>query len=331
MDWYQQAISLGSALAVGALVGIERGWTSRKEQPGTRVAGVRTFTLLGMTGGLGGLITSQSSGLSAALLIGAAAAIQIVGYVRSSVERRDATTAITAILVLAISFLAGIGSGALALALAATVVLVLALRDELHAMVDRLEARDIKALARFAVIALAVQPFLPDRPLGPYGAWNPAHLWWVVVLVTGFSFAGYAANRVFGMRHGTIATALIGGAYSSIAAMQSLAQRLAPRGTPGAESAGIALASAVMYLRILILVGILATHFIPPSLADSYGFVRSRRGRLVALLHHTDTGRARTAGQPRRLTPSARLHAVRSGRHYRGTLAICGVPFGCKR
>ena len=47
-----------------------------------------------------------------------------------------------------------------------------------------------------------------------------------MVLVTGFSFLGYVANRIFGERHGTIATALIGGAYSSTAVTQSLAQRL---------------------------------------------------------------------------------------------------------
>ena len=107
------------------------------------------------------------------------------------------------------------------------IVLILAMRDELHGFVDQLDEKDVKALARFAVIALAVLPFLPDQPIsGPYGAWNPSKLWWVVILVTGFSFAGYIANRIFGARHGTIATALIGGAYSSTAVTQSLAQRL---------------------------------------------------------------------------------------------------------
>ena len=87
----------------------------------------------------------------------------------------------------------------------------------------------MKALARYAVIAGAVLPFLPSGHYGPLGAWNPQKLWLVVVLVTGFSFLGYVANRIFGERHGTIATALIGGAYSSTAVTQSLAQRLGTR------------------------------------------------------------------------------------------------------
>jgi uncharacterized membrane protein (DUF4010 family) len=103
--------------------------------------------------------------------------------------------------------------------------------------------------------------------MGPYDAWNPARLWWVVVLVTGFSFAGYVANRIFGARHGTIATALIGGAYSSTAVTQSLSQRLGSKEAGGAEAAGIALATGVMYLRVILLVAILAPRILWPFIA----------------------------------------------------------------
>jgi uncharacterized membrane protein (DUF4010 family) len=89
-------------------------------------------------------------------------------------------------------------------------------------------------------------------------------LWLVVVLVTGFSFLGYVANRIFGERHGTVATALIGGVYSSTAVTQSLAQRLGSEGRGGAEPAGIAFATAVMYLRVPVLVAILATRALIP-------------------------------------------------------------------
>ena len=135
---------------------------------------------------------------------------------------------------------------------------------ELHGFVDRLDEQDVKALARYAVIAGAVLPFLPNGHYGPFGAWNPQKLWLVVVLVTGFSFLGYVANRIFGERNGTIATALIGGAYSSTAVTQSLAQRLGSEERGGAEPAGIALATAVMYLRVVLLVGILATRVLVP-------------------------------------------------------------------
>lgn len=264
MDWSGQAVIVGVGLAIGALVGLERAWMQRDDKTGTRVAGIRTFTLLGLLGGIAGAVSMEGASLAAAILIAAASTILVIGYARALHEQADATTAVAAILVLALGFLAGTGNTPGALAAAATTVLLLALRDELHGFVGRLQARDIKALARFAVIALAVLPFLPDRALGPYDAWNPAHLWWVVVLVTGFSFCGYAANRMFGARHGTIATAVIGGAYSSTAVTQTLSQRLGSRPEVGSEPAGIVLASAVMYGRVAVLVGVLAPRFLGP-------------------------------------------------------------------
>jgi uncharacterized membrane protein (DUF4010 family) len=256
--WPDEALRIGTALAAGLLIGIERGWTQRDHQRGTRVAGVRTFTLIGLGGGLAGLLGSKGQPWAAAAIMAAAAAIMVVGYWNSVRDSRDATTEVAGLVTLGIACVAGMGSVGLAIACAAATVLVLAMREEIHGFVGRLDEADVKALARFAIIALGVLPFLPDYPMGPYGAWNPAKLWWVVILVTGFSFAGYVANRIFGARHGTVATALIGGAYSSTAVTQSLAQRLGSEEAGGAEPAGIALASAVMYLRVILLVAILA-------------------------------------------------------------------------
>jgi uncharacterized membrane protein (DUF4010 family) len=133
------------------------------------------------------------------------------------------------------------------------------MRTEIHGFVEKLDEQDVKALARYAIIAGAILPFLPSGQYGPLGAWNPQKLWLVVVLVTGFSFLGYVANRIFGERNGTIATAVIGGLYSSTAVTQALAQRLGSAKQVGAEPAGIALATTVMYLRIPFLVAVLAT------------------------------------------------------------------------
>ena len=258
-DWVAQGLSVATALAAGLLIGIERGWKLKDLKPGTRVAGVRTFAMLGLAGGIAGLLGTLGQPLVAAVLAAAAAAIMVTAYARELASQQDATSAIAALVTLAIGFLAGSGSAGLAIACAAVAVALLALRSELHGFIDRLEAADVKALARFAVIAGAVLPFLPNGQYGPYGAWNPQKLWLVVVLVTGFSFLGYIANRLFGERHGTIATALIGGAYSSTAVTQSLAQRLGSEARGGAEPAGIALASAVMYVRVIGLVALLAT------------------------------------------------------------------------
>ena len=264
MGWADEALRIGAALAAGMLIGIERGWHLRQREEGSRVAGIRTFSLLGLAGGLAGLLGGKGQPLIAVTMVIAGCAVLVLGYARSLREHHDATTAIAALVTLAIGLLAGIGSYGLAIAAAAIVVLILAMREELHGLLKRLDEADVKALARFAVIALGVLPFLPNQPMGPLGAWNPWKLWWVVVLVTGFSFMAYVANRIFGARRGTVSTALIGGAYSSTAVTQSLAQRLGSKEAGGAEAAGIALATAVMYLRVILLVAILAPRILWP-------------------------------------------------------------------
>jgi uncharacterized membrane protein (DUF4010 family) len=264
ISWADEALRVGAALAAGVLIGIERGWHLRDREAGSRVAGIRTFALLGLAGGLAGLLGAKGQPLMGGTIAVAASAVLVLGYAKTLRERHDATTSVAALVTLTIGLLAGAGSYGLAVAAAAIVVLVLAMREELHDFVGHLDEADVKALARFAVIALGVLPFLPNQPMGPYGAWNPWKLWWVVVLVTGFSFMAYVANRIFGERRGTISTALIGGAYSSTAVTQSLAQRLGAQEAGSAEAAGIALASAVMYLRVIVLVAILASRILWP-------------------------------------------------------------------
>ncbi len=259
-------LNIGSALAVGVLVGVERGWQLREVAEGGRVAGIRTFTLLGVLAGLAGVLYAAGNQLIAAAIMFGAASVIAIGYWRvvAETDRLDATSAIAAILTLALGFLGGSGEPGLAVAGGALITLVLALRTELHRFVGALDEADVQALARYAVIALAVFPFLPEGRYGPYDAWEPRTLWFVVVIVTGFSFLGYAANRIFGARRGTITTAIIGGAYSSTAVTHSLSQRLGSGQGSGAENAGIALATAVMYLRVLVLVAILATPLLIP-------------------------------------------------------------------
>ncbi|WP_347006120.1 MgtC/SapB family protein [Acinetobacter sp. NIPH 1852] len=41
-----------AALAIGLLIGLERGWNDRELPEGSRVAGLRTFTLTGLLGGV---------------------------------------------------------------------------------------------------------------------------------------------------------------------------------------------------------------------------------------------------------------------------------------
>ena len=253
------AINLLAALAAGLFIGIERGWRQRDEEDGTRVAGVRTFTLIGGCGGLISVLAARASPLLAAVFLAGFVTILAGAFLwpRRSAIDRDATTMVSAFVSLGLGLLAGAGLASIALAGAAMTILVLSMRTRMHGLLEALSEQEVRALARFAVIALAVLPFLPNENYGPYDAWNPFKLWLVVLLVTGFAALGYIFSRLIGRNRGTIATALIGGAYSSTAVTAAFASKL-KEAEAGPFATGISLASAVMYLRVLVLVGILA-------------------------------------------------------------------------
>ena len=259
-------LPLLGATAVGLLIGIERGWALRQRGDGQRVAGIRTFILLALASGVAGVLALAQFELIASTTIAVLGLIVALAYWRETTTTGlpDATSAVAASSAIALAFLAGSGSPEIGVAYAALVTMVLAFRTETHRFIAGLGEADLKAAVRFAVIALSVRPFLPNRDMGPFAAWNPQDLWLVVILVTGFSFLGYVADRLLGARHGTVLTAIIGGAYSSTAVTQSLAQRLRDNDASGVECTGIVLASAVMYVRVVTLVLILAPRLIVP-------------------------------------------------------------------
>jgi uncharacterized membrane protein (DUF4010 family) len=146
--------------------------------------------------------------------------------------------------------------------------LILAMREQLHGWLRTLSAEDVRAVAVYGAITLVVLPLLPDKNIGPYAALNPRNLWLVVVFVTGLSFAGYWASKRVGDAQGTIIAAAIGATYSSTAVTAELSRRLRNgQENPLPLRAGIAAATAMMPIRISILVAVLLPGVLLPFLA----------------------------------------------------------------
>ncbi|WP_395392736.1 MgtC/SapB family protein [Novosphingobium sp. BL-8A] len=258
-------LRLAVSLALGLLVGIQRGWAQRERSAGTRFAGVRTFALMGLAGGISGILFRGAPGPATVLLAGAGLLI-LIGYLRDSRvnETVSGTTSLVALLTLASGFLVGVGERITGTAIAVVMVLLLALREQLYGWIDKLSQREVLSIARYALIALVILPLLPDQPFGPYDAWNPRKLWLVVVLVSGFSFADYFATRVLGAKRGIIATAAAGSLVSSTAVTASLASRMKLGEEPRVVfPAAIAFASVIMFLRVFVLVALLAPVALP--------------------------------------------------------------------
>ncbi|ALJ15268.1 MgtC/SapB family protein [Sphingopyxis macrogoltabida] len=266
----QQLAGIGLALLLGLLVGIQRGWSLRNETAGSRFAGVRTFALFGLAGGIAGATGSQSPAI-AAIVAGAAAVLTLIGYAKTAraPEQLSGTSSLAALITLGCGYLAASGRSEMATVVAVAMTLVLALRTELHRWVSGLSDIEVGAIVRFALIALAILPLLPDQRFGPYDAWNPRQLWLVVVFVSGFSFLGYIAAKRFGASRGTLVMAATGAMVSSTAVTAALAMRV----RDGEESeamaiAGIGAASAVMLIRAIIL-----TLFLAPAAMPAFGWL----------------------------------------------------------
>lgn len=295
-------VSIALALALGLLIGIERGWTQRDQAAGSRFAGIRTYGLLGLAGGLGGALQTVFPALSAVLLA-ATAVLVVMGYWRSTRGQQAApasisgTASLVGLLTLACGFVAGAGGHALASAATGVMVLVLAMRHQLHDWISRLDEREVLAIAHFALISLVILPLLPDTPLGPLDAWRPRQIWLVVVLVCGFSFLGYIAARRLGASRGILATAAAGAVVSSTAVTASLAGKMRDRAEdPAVLGSGIALASAVMFLRVIALVAALAPFALSTLLAWAMpGMLTSLAG---AWLLGRGSGKASAATSP---------------------------------
>jgi uncharacterized membrane protein (DUF4010 family) len=288
------------AVAIGLLIGFERGWQLREEPPGQRVAGIRTFAVLGLFGGLLGIVGDRP----VALLCAAGAVITLlVGHAFDMRQTRvvSATGAIAAMLTLLLGTLATRGEMVLASTGAALLVALLAGRKALHALIRASNEDEVQALVRLVLMALLVLPLLPDTGLGPYASLNPRRLWFVVVIVGGLSFAGYVLQRWLGRARGGLLTAALGSIISSTAVTVACARQL--REASGfASQAGIALGSTIMVTRTLVLVGLLAPFvlrdivwLIVPALIFS---MATTGGLLFVARHETGTLETQPAKPP---------------------------------
>jgi uncharacterized membrane protein (DUF4010 family) len=147
------------------------------------------------------------------------------------------------------------GHGALAVALALATSAELAFKEPLHGLVGRIGREDLQAGLKLLIATFIVLPVLPDRTVDPWDAINPYQLWWLVILISALSLAGYVATRWLGPRRGLAATGFAGGLVSSTAVTLSFARRSAERvqAAPAeALAAGILLSWLVMFVRVAI-------------------------------------------------------------------------------
>lgn len=242
----------------GAAVGIERQRSGHAAGVRARFGGVRTFTLLGGVAGLAGWFTTLHLAALAAVIAAGAVALVIAGYAAASRADVDATTEVAALVVIGAGLAAGVGWVTVASGVIAVTVLLLVEKSRLHALVARIDDDELRAAARFGVMAVVILPLLPEGPFGPWGGIRPRALWLLVLFFTGLSFSGYLARRIFGATRGYPLTGLLAGLISSTNATFTFA-RLSRReqGLSRPLAVGSIAACTVLFPRVLLATSVL--------------------------------------------------------------------------
>ncbi len=245
-------IKLLAALAVGLLVGIERGWSGKNEEEGDRVAGIRTFSLIGLLGGIAAILSEFTSEWILIVTFVAISAIAVASYIVETRSNEDigTTTAYTKLITFALGAWAAFGFYMYALGTTAAVVTILSLKPVLHKWVRGIETVEIYAGVKMLLISVVLLPLLPNQGFGPWEAINPRWIWWMVVLISGISFVGYFAIKYVGNRLGTLVTSITGGLASSTAVTLSMAQFAQDQSAKSLFMGGVMIASSIMFIRV---------------------------------------------------------------------------------
>jgi uncharacterized membrane protein (DUF4010 family) len=268
------------ALAIGALVGIEREKHKATEHPNS-FGGVRTFILLAQIGAVSSWLSLhlQSPWIFIVALLGVISAVMTAYVIENRrTQALGLTSQISAITVCLLGGAVMYGYAEIAVVMAIVTSAILTFKQPLHGFVARLGTDDLVAAVKLAIATFIVLPLLPNTPIDPWLIFNPYKLWLLVILISGLSLLGYVAVRILGQARGHAVAGLAGGLVSSTAVSLSFARlsRLAPTGVISSSSApetaasglvkqqndalaaGILLAWFMMCLRLLIMVGLLS-------------------------------------------------------------------------
>jgi len=167
---------LAVSLAIGLLIGLERGWRAREESEGERAAGLRTHALSGLLGGVAGLVATTAGPLTLGLAFAAfTAAIGAFHWLEARANQDFSVTGVVAgMLAFMLGAYAIVGDLQIAVGAGVATTILLALKRPLHGWLQRITWIEIRATLILLAMTFLFLPILPDRPVDPWDAINPA-------------------------------------------------------------------------------------------------------------------------------------------------------------
>ncbi len=144
----------------------------------------------------------------------------------------------------------------IAVAMVVGAVLLIGSRRPLHALAERVPVQEVLTLGQFLLLVGVVLPLLYHAPRIPYTQITPFKVWLAVVAVSTLSYASYLLQRYVWPKSGVLLAAALGGMYSSTATTVVLARLARDEGVTAEITAGVVLATGIMYVRMLAIVAI---------------------------------------------------------------------------
>lgn len=258
------------ALAIGALVGIEREKHKSSEEP-LAFAGLRTFILLAQLGAISAWLSlALENVLIFVAMVMAVSVVIIASYIlknRQQTASLGLTSEVSAITVCLLGGAVMFGFAELAVVLAVLTSAILTFKQPLHGLVSQIDSSDLYAGLKLLLATFIVLPLLPNEPIDPWQALNPFKLWLLVILISALSLLGYVSVRLLGQARGIALAGLSGGLVSSTAVSLSFAKQSKTDPDPLASdmlAAGILLAWLVMFIRVLVMVTLVYLPLLAP-------------------------------------------------------------------
>jgi uncharacterized membrane protein (DUF4010 family) len=246
------------ALAIGLIIGLEREISQEKTQ-NVKFAGLRTFGIAGLIGGICAYFSSYGNIIFVTALLSITILIGIAYYRSTSIDNRlGFTTELSLILTFLLGGMAYYEQ-TLAIIFTIIVTILLAFKKPLHDFSHKIQKEEFYDSLKFALIALVILPILPNQFFGPLDFFNPYEIWLIVVFISGISFIGYFLVKWFGASAGMALTGIVGGLASSTAVTTTMAIKTKEfNGQEFSAMVAVILANLVMLVRVCFLVLVFA-------------------------------------------------------------------------
>lgn len=244
-------------MALSFLIGLEFHNYQRSEGQGVGFGTVRTLSLVSLAGFL--LFSLDASGTLFALGFSVLAVWLALYYRRRLEENYPSLMApVVCLLVYLLGPLVTNAPPWFAAAYAVAIVFFLSAKPRIRSFADTVSGDEISTVAKFVIIAGVVLPLLPDQQIAEFIPVTFRQTWFAVVAVSGVSYLSYVTQTYVFKSRGVLLAGMLGGMYSSTATTFVMAHQARKTPTGSLISSALILATAMMYVRLLVLAVLVA-------------------------------------------------------------------------